>query len=261
MTQQPCIIDMSSDHVTPHAEDASRPVPVIGLCTALVTMVCFFSMLYDTLVGFRFRKPWLPCQYFALNSFTLSLLSIATKLPVDLTTSMPSAQDQLSKLSSTSLICICLGFFMPSLGIKQELECFSNMAALTVLVVTVVVDVCVQMVTGVIFVFKVEHVIILVCMLVLLAVLWISHCATTGMVCTVCLVVLVEAVLRTLAHKESKSSIIGKGGVVSDYEWSVWIVVVTQLLTFLLGSLVVGLRWFTLVAHMNLVGLGTGMKC
>ncbi|OVA05144.1 hypothetical protein BVC80_8895g11 [Macleaya cordata] len=302
MAQHPCLNRMSPDH-TKYAS----PVPVIGLYTAMATILLFLSMLNDTLVGFRRKKPWLPCRFFALNSFTLSLLSIATKLPVDLTTSMPSAQDQISKLSSTTLICICMGFFMPSLGIKQEAECFSNMAALTVLVLTVVVDVCLQMATGVIFVFKVEHVIVLVCMLVLLAVLWssildinrgkelimdhnrhlfekglegregsdtmiqrlkwcymysfssnpqfvlcqISHCATIGMLCTVCSVVLSEAVLRTKAHKELKFSISTKGGV-SDYGWSVWMVVVTQILTILVGTLAVGFRWFTLVSHMNM---------
>ncbi|OVA05140.1 hypothetical protein BVC80_8895g6 [Macleaya cordata] len=293
---------MSPDH-----NKYASPVPVIGLYTAAATLVCFLFMFYDVLVGFRRKKPWLPCRFFALNSFTLSLLSIATKLPVDITSSMPRAQDQLSKLTSTTLVCICIGFFMPSLGVIGNTECFSNMAALTVLVVTIVVDVCVQMVTGVIFIFKVEHVIVLVCMLVLLAVLWsstldincgkglvidhnrrifekgltgkqgsktmikrlkwcyvysfssnpqfvlcqISHCVTIGMVCTISFLVLSEAMLRTLVQKDFKFSTITEGGD-CDYGWSVWVVVVTQILTILLGILAVGFRWLTLVTHMNL---------
>ncbi|KAK9152844.1 hypothetical protein Sjap_000324 [Stephania japonica] len=73
----------------------------------------------------------------SLNSLTLTLIAIATKLPVDLTTSMPSAQDKLSKLTGTIFICICMGFFMPSLGSVTESECMSNMASLSMLVITV----------------------------------------------------------------------------------------------------------------------------
>ncbi|OVA05143.1 hypothetical protein BVC80_8895g10 [Macleaya cordata] len=298
MAQPPSLTGMLLDH----AQYAS-PVPAIGVYSALSTLVCFFCMLYDTYKGFCSKKLWFPCRAFPLNAFTLSLLSIATKLPVDLTTPMPRTQDQLSKLSSTTLMCICMGFFMPSLGIKQESECFWNMAGLSLLVVTVVADVSIQMFTGVIFFFKVEHLIVLACMLLLLAVMWssildinqgkrvtldqnrrlfergitgkrdpetmiqrlkwcymysfssnpqfvlcqISHCATIGMLCIVCFVVLLVALSKTLDHKVSSTF-----GGVSDYRWSVWIAVWIQFFTTSLGTITVGLRAFTLVTHMNL---------
>ncbi|KAK9141032.1 hypothetical protein Scep_010713 [Stephania cephalantha] len=85
---------------------------------------------------------------------------------------MPSAQDQLSKLAGTTFICICMGFFMPSLGLTTDSECLSNMISLTIFVVTVLVNICIQMHTGVITSFKAEHIVILCCMMLLLMMLW-----------------------------------------------------------------------------------------
>ncbi|KAK9137734.1 hypothetical protein Sjap_008328 [Stephania japonica] len=77
----------------------SSPMPLIGLYITAATLVCLFFILVDVSVGFRNRKRWLPCRFFSLNSVTLTLLSIAVKLPVDLTSPMPGVQDQLSKLT------------------------------------------------------------------------------------------------------------------------------------------------------------------
>ncbi|KAK9081298.1 hypothetical protein Syun_030661 [Stephania yunnanensis] len=150
----------------------SSPVPLIGLYITGATLVCLLFILVDAFAGFRNRKSWLPCRLFSVNSVTLTLLSIAVKLPLDLTSSMPRVQDQLSKLTGTTLICICMGVFMPSLGTYRESECFNNMAALSIFVVTIVVNVCIQMRTGVIILFRTEHVIILCCLMILLVALW-----------------------------------------------------------------------------------------
>ncbi|KAK9138665.1 hypothetical protein Sjap_009259 [Stephania japonica] len=150
----------------------SSPVPLIGLYITGATLVCLLFILVDAFAGFRNRKRWLPCRLFSLNSITLTLLSIAVKLPLDLTSSMPRIQDQLSKLTSTTLICICMGIFMPSLGTCRESESFNNMAALSIFVVTIAVNVCIQMYTGVIILYRAEHIIILFCMMILLVALW-----------------------------------------------------------------------------------------
>ncbi|KAK9153349.1 hypothetical protein Sjap_000829 [Stephania japonica] len=260
----------------------SLPVPLIGLYVAGATLVCFLLILADITLGFRNKKPWLPCRWFALNSVTLTLLSIATKLPTDLTTPMPSAHDQLSKLSSNILLCICMGFLMPSLGTARHSECFTNMSAMTILVVTVFVNVCIQMRTGVIFSFKLEHIIVLSCMVIFLLLLWgctftiktmkeisidrnksafvetrvslfqklkigylygydsnpqfalckHSYSLMIWALTITCLVVLVEATCRSvLSHKVESF----KG--VSDYKWSMWIVVVIQIITSLQASI------------------------
>ncbi|KAK9104601.1 hypothetical protein Scep_021445 [Stephania cephalantha] len=97
------------------------------------------------------------------------------EIPVDLTTKMPSAHDQLSKLTGTTLICICMALLMPSIGSNRESDSLTNMLALSILVVTVVVNICIQLYTGVIILFRVEHIIVLCCMMLLLLALL---CAT-----------------------------------------------------------------------------------
>ncbi|KAK9138687.1 hypothetical protein Sjap_009281 [Stephania japonica] len=112
-SQGNCVLDDSS---------YSSSVPVIGLYIMGATLVCLSFILVDVYAGFRNRKRWLPCRFFSLNSITLTLLSIVAKLPVDLTSPMPRVQDQLSKLTGTALICISMGFFMPSIGTYTESE-------------------------------------------------------------------------------------------------------------------------------------------
>ncbi|KAK9152845.1 hypothetical protein Sjap_000325 [Stephania japonica] len=165
-------IQRCADHSNSDNSSFSSPVPIIGLYVVGANLVCLLLITRDMYAGFRDRKRWLPCHLFSLNSLTLTLIAIATKLPVDLTTVMPSAQDQLSKLTGTVFLCICLGFFMPSLGSTTYSECMSNMASLTILVITVLVNIGVQMYTGLINSFHREHKIILCCMMLMLAALW-----------------------------------------------------------------------------------------
>ncbi|XP_077242361.1 uncharacterized protein LOC143882845 [Tasmannia lanceolata] len=149
----------------------SKPLPWIGLYIAGASLVCSFAMAMDTYFGFHRRKLWFPCKFFSLNATSLTFLSIATKLPVDLNTSMPRREDQLTKLSSTVLICTVMGNFMPSLGTMEDSEMLSNVVAMGIFVITVIVNVGIQMGTGVIYVFLPEHAAIMFFMLVLLVIL------------------------------------------------------------------------------------------
>ncbi|KAK9159650.1 hypothetical protein Syun_005991 [Stephania yunnanensis] len=280
----------------------SSPIPIIGLYIAAATLVCFLSILFDIISGFRNRKRWLPCRFFSLNSVTLTLLAIASKIPVDLTTKMPSAHDQLSKLTGTTLICICMAFLMPSLGSNRESESWTNMFALSILVVTVVINICIQLYTGMIILFRVEHIIVLCCMMLLLLALL---CATYDinsqkgftvdqnkdlfkmgkgsmlvrlkscylcsyhsnpqlelckdsdsifivMICLVSLIVLVQAAFRSFTHKGLMFSCNGS----SDYKWSIWIILGTQIATILIGSIGAWFRLVTLMPHMKEDSLG-----
>ncbi|KAK9159882.1 hypothetical protein Syun_006223 [Stephania yunnanensis] len=149
-------------------------MPIIGLYVTVATLVCLLLISMDIFLGFRRRKKWLPCNLFALNSATLAVLAVATKLPGDLTSSMPSTLDQLSKLAGTTFICITMAFLMPSVGLTSFSESISNMISLTIFVITVFVDVCIQMHTGVITSFKADHIVVLCCMIVLLIEMWTS---------------------------------------------------------------------------------------
>ncbi|KAK9159486.1 hypothetical protein Syun_005827 [Stephania yunnanensis] len=98
---------------------SSAPIPLIGLYVAGATLVCLVLMLWDIISSFRRKTRYIPCKWFSLNSATLTLLAIASKLPVDLTTYMPSAGDQLSKLTGTTMVEI---FSFQSLANNRELQ-------------------------------------------------------------------------------------------------------------------------------------------
>ncbi|GKC76618.1 hypothetical protein Tco_1127392, partial [Tanacetum coccineum] len=78
----------------------------------------------DFIRGLWNRKLWFPCKILTLNAASLTIVAIATKLPVDLNNSMPATMD--SK------------------------ELFANIIALAILVIILVVNVCIQIDTDVI---------------------------------------------------------------------------------------------------------------
>ncbi|KAK9138852.1 hypothetical protein Sjap_009446 [Stephania japonica] len=208
---------------------------------------------------------------------------------------MPSAGDQLSKLTGTTLVCVSMCFLMPSLAINGERESISNMIALSLFVVTIAVNICIQIYTGVIFSFIVEHIMIICCMLLFLPVLWtytflainekITFSETmkntikkreasssllhqvklwymsssisnpqyfvrgssdivfsVEMICFLCLTVLLQATLRSLAHNSETCEGI------SDYGWSIPIILVTQIVTVVVMSLSTIFRWIVMVS-------------
>ncbi|KAK9150216.1 hypothetical protein Syun_008525 [Stephania yunnanensis] len=286
-----CVDTNSSDN-----SNCSSPVPIIGLYVAGASSVCLLFIALDMYAGFRNRKRWLPCRFFPLNSVTLTLLAIATKLPVDLTTSMPSLQDQLSKLTGTIFICICMGFFMPSLGFCTESESVSNLISLTIFVITVLVNICIQMHTGLINSFKKEHIIILCCMMQMLNLLWNDYfsvlgekqhstdyvkdyfsngggsllqrlkvcflycyesnpqlrrsrndvCPITSALCVACIVVLLKVILQSLISKDLKFC-----KDLSDYGWSMWAILFSQIVAILVGGLGAIIRSLSLTNHMQ----------
>ncbi|KAL0736725.1 hypothetical protein Bca4012_012935 [Brassica carinata] len=155
----------------------SKPLPSIGLYVAAASLLCALAMAADLLRGFRHRKFWFPCKYFSLNATSLTFIAVGIKLSVDLNTSMPSRHDQLSKLSSSVFVCTVMGNSMPSLGIMDDKDLLMNLVALAILVVTDVVNICIQLGTGAIYVFKEEHFMVVLLMLLMLMILCFS--ATT----------------------------------------------------------------------------------
>ncbi|XP_052171480.1 uncharacterized protein LOC127787462 [Diospyros lotus] len=147
----------------------SQPMPWIGIYIAAASALCAIAMAVDALYGFRHRKYWFPCKFFSLNATTLTLIGVTIKLSVDLNTSMPRPRDQLVKLSSSTLICTVMGNSMPSLGTTENKEIFMNIMALGILVITAIVNICIELGTGVIYVYWKEHAFLMFLMLVLLA--------------------------------------------------------------------------------------------
>ncbi|KAL5551128.1 hypothetical protein UlMin_001304 [Ulmus minor] len=169
----------------------SAPMPWIGIYIAAASLACLLAMAADAFHGFRYKKFWFPCKFFSINATSLTLIGVAIKLSVDLNTPMPGRKDQLAKLSSAVLMCTVMGNSMPSLGTMGNEEIFMNIMALGILVITLIVNICIQLATGAIFVFWKEYAFVMLIMLVLLAMLSFSA-------------VVVPSSKRYLEHKYNK---------------------------------------------------------
>ncbi|EYU22133.1 hypothetical protein MIMGU_mgv1a017966mg [Erythranthe guttata] len=120
-------------------------MPWIGMYIAAASLVCSLAMAVDAFDGFRRKRFWFPCKYFSLNATSLTLLAVAMKLPVDLTTAMFANIDWLAKLSSLIFMSTSIGNFMSSLGSMNDMEVLTNLAALGILIITVTVNVWIQL--------------------------------------------------------------------------------------------------------------------
>ncbi|XP_019195821.1 PREDICTED: uncharacterized protein LOC109189663 [Ipomoea nil] len=117
------------------------PMPYIGLYVAVASMFCFMAMSLNVLS--------FPVNIFGLNATWLTLLAVATKLTGDLTSPMWSYNDNLSKINSTVFLTVAIGEFFTSLGSMNGTDMLTNLTALSILVFTVLVDLCIQLGTGV----------------------------------------------------------------------------------------------------------------
>ncbi|GKD98706.1 hypothetical protein Tco_1382603, partial [Tanacetum coccineum] len=59
-------------------------------CVSICVLRCCSG---DFIRGLWNRKLWFPCKILTLNAASLTIVAIATKLPVDLNNSMPATMD------------------------------------------------------------------------------------------------------------------------------------------------------------------------
>lgn len=119
---------------------------VIGLYIGGASLICGLSMAADVFDGLRSKKFWFPCRYLSLNAASLTLLAVAMKLPLDLTTDMFTNWDWHGKLSSIIFMTTVVVHFMPSLGSMNDKEILTNVTALGILVITINVNVWMQLI-------------------------------------------------------------------------------------------------------------------
>ncbi|KAJ0817395.1 hypothetical protein HanPI659440_Chr00c07g0718861 [Helianthus annuus] len=131
-------------------EKYSKPMFWIGMYIALASLYCILAMVADLIHGFRSRKLWFPCKYFTYNAFTLTVIAVAMKLPVDLSSPMPGEVDRAAKLGSVAFMCTMMANLLPCLATMDNNALLANITALVVLVITLVVNVCIQIQTGVV---------------------------------------------------------------------------------------------------------------
>ncbi|MFS7952530.1 hypothetical protein Hanom_Chr07g00608011 [Helianthus anomalus] len=131
-------------------ERYDKPMVWIGKYIALASLCCILAMVADLLHGTRSRKLWFPCNYFTINAASLAVIAVAMKLPVDLSGSMPGTVDQVAKLGSVAFMCTMMANLLPCLATMDSNAMLANITALGVLVITLVVNVCIQIQTGVV---------------------------------------------------------------------------------------------------------------
>ncbi|KZV52154.1 hypothetical protein F511_07109 [Dorcoceras hygrometricum] len=122
------------------------PIPWIGMYVAAASFVCMIGMAADAFRGFRSKKYWFPNKFFSLNATSLTLLAVAMKLPLDLTTRMYATTDRLAKVSSLIFLSTAMGNFMTCLGAMDNKDIAMNLTALGILVITVITNVCIQII-------------------------------------------------------------------------------------------------------------------
>ncbi|KAI3746101.1 hypothetical protein L6452_08522 [Arctium lappa] len=127
-----------------------KPLLWIGIYIAVASLFCILLMAADLFHGFRNRKFWFPSKYFTLNTASITVITIAMKLPVDLSSPMPGFIDQLAKVGSMTFMCTMMSNLMPSLASTDNRDIFANVAGMVILVVTMIVNVLIQMKTGVV---------------------------------------------------------------------------------------------------------------
>ncbi|KAK4382377.1 hypothetical protein Sango_2878000 [Sesamum angolense] len=133
----------NSDYDNVVETQLDSPMPWIGMYIAAASAVCSVAMIVDVFSGFRSKKFWLPCKYFSLNAFSLTVLAVAMKLPVDFTSKTLGVNDKLARLAAGFYVN-CYGNFMTSLGSMEDYDIVLNLAALGVLVITVAGNVCIH---------------------------------------------------------------------------------------------------------------------
>ncbi|KAF7137301.1 hypothetical protein RHSIM_Rhsim07G0176400 [Rhododendron simsii] len=124
------------------------PMPWMGLYVAAASLVCSLAMAADVIHGIRWRKIWFPCKFFTMNATSLTILAVAMKLPMDLTTPMLTNLDSGAKITSEVFMIIVMGNLLISFASTNNVQSFMNIVALGILVVTIVVDVGIQLHTA-----------------------------------------------------------------------------------------------------------------
>ncbi|KAM0027141.1 hypothetical protein Hdeb2414_s0020g00566041 [Helianthus debilis subsp. tardiflorus] len=244
----------------------SSPMVLIGIYISVASAICILAMALDLLNGFRIKKFWFPTKYFSLNAASITVIAVAMKLPVDLTSPMRGTVDQTGKLGSLAFMCTMMSNLMPSLASMDNKSLLANITALSILVITVIVNSFIQIRTHVILpdFFMVENLISTVDKLrQLVKRYWIM--AETGspqfvMVsnplssASSIICVLSMLIYLFVVRFWSNASILTNDNptLKSVYKWSMVIIVVTQSIGVVVGSIAPIFRCFTVLSFKSL---------
>ncbi|KAJ0565916.1 hypothetical protein HanIR_Chr06g0267921 [Helianthus annuus] len=128
----------------------SEPMVVIGWYITMALFICLCAMNMDLIHGIGLRKFWFPCDCFSLNAASLTVITVAMKLVVDLSSPMTGWVDQAAKVGGLGYLCVMMSNLMPSLASMDNNSLLANVTGLSILVITLIVNVSIQIKTHVI---------------------------------------------------------------------------------------------------------------
>ncbi|KAD3337658.1 hypothetical protein E3N88_33178 [Mikania micrantha] len=142
------IMKTSLQQQLPEKRTTEDAMPWVGLYCAVASSICTLAMAADVVNGFWQWKLWFPNKIFTLNATTITLIAIAMKLPVDLTSNTSSVYGvggiENTKITSIFFLITMLGNFLPSLGLMDDKELLTNIVALGILISTIIVNIFIQ---------------------------------------------------------------------------------------------------------------------
>ncbi|KAJ0914566.1 hypothetical protein HanPSC8_Chr06g0240041 [Helianthus annuus] len=129
----------------------SKPMLSIGLYIYSALSLCFTTIFFELTFNTVLKKKfWVPLRLSSLNAASLTVIAVAMKLPMDLTSGMQSLVDQVAKVGGLGFLCTMMSVSMPSLASLDNKSLFANVMGLSIFVITLIVDVGIQIRTQVI---------------------------------------------------------------------------------------------------------------
>ncbi|KAG8378777.1 hypothetical protein BUALT_Bualt07G0020300 [Buddleja alternifolia] len=138
------VAEGGTDYIDDIQEKLDAPMQWIGMYIAAASAICTLAMVADLINGIRSKRLWFPCKYFTLNATYLTLLAVSMKFIADLTGIMRGREDNVAKVSSLVLMSSAMCNSMTSLASMDSNQIVSNLTALSILVITIVVNVCIH---------------------------------------------------------------------------------------------------------------------
>ncbi|KAK9068390.1 hypothetical protein SSX86_012503 [Deinandra increscens subsp. villosa] len=138
-------------------------MPWVGLYVGVSSLTCILAMAADAVHAIWKWKLWFPNKFFTLNSSTITLIAIAMKIPVDLSTDyvFPTSGCDIdiiqTKMAGINFLVTMLANLLPSLGLMDDKELLMNIVALGILMITIVVNIGIQSYTHVLFLYSGIH--------------------------------------------------------------------------------------------------------
>ncbi|KAJ0880489.1 hypothetical protein HanRHA438_Chr10g0463721 [Helianthus annuus] len=109
-----------------------EPMAWVGIYIAIASLLCDIAMAADLVHGFRNKRLWFPSKNFTLNAASIAVITIAMKLPVDLSTDMLQQIDEEAKLGSLAFMCTMMANFMPSLAAMDNKTLLVNIIVIAI---------------------------------------------------------------------------------------------------------------------------------